>query len=579
MKISLFAVRSFRLGLALACGSLAELSARGQIEQPIEIQCPNNFTLSTCGRNPAQAFFAPGISGTCASNATVECTPPNGSSLSIGVHPVECVAFDTCGNKQACTFLITVAMDQKPPVLDCPTNQVAYTIGNSASVDYELPSVFDDTDHEWQCVPGPGSMFPVGTNVVTCFASDLCGQSNTCSFLVIVKPPKLNLDPSPAGGLLLNWEGDGLDCADDLAGPWLPAGEGSGSSPLRPVGSAKFFKPAGGPDNGIPRETNSEIAYIETGLNMPAMTPGVTLRRSSTDVATMGGQVILADTAGGGLHLNAWSGVIDLPFKFWFYGEPQTKFCVSKHGLFTFSTNVAETPAPYGMAAAPRQLPDTNLPPNSIQCFASAFIPVEPGNHVRAYLYGSAPLRQVWIIWHGHPRVGHGATTTGLVLEETYNRILLVDMEAQNPPFDVDDALNLDDFDPTKPEISIGPPPSAVLAVGIQRDPTRFSQVAASPRVLMVNQSSSQADNDFYLFKPFNVGKHKHGSAVNALTVVDAEAAKRMKASNIPGATVAVTYRGRLIFNKGYGYANVERDLAHPRFLPPSAFSKPSSWA
>src|SRR4029077_18154108 len=44
--------------------------------------------------------------------------------------------------------------------------------------------------------PPSGSTFPVGTNTVFVTASDNCGQTNTCSFSVIVKPstnPPINL--------------------------------------------------------------------------------------------------------------------------------------------------------------------------------------------------------------------------------------------------------------------------------------------------------------------------------------------------------------------------------------------------
>lgn len=39
------------------------------------------------------------------------------------------------------------------------------------------------------CNPPSGSIFPVGTTVVTCTASDTCGNTATCSFTVTVQPP------------------------------------------------------------------------------------------------------------------------------------------------------------------------------------------------------------------------------------------------------------------------------------------------------------------------------------------------------------------------------------------------------
>src|SRR6185436_5990551 len=48
------------------------------------------------------------------------------------------------------------------------------------------------------CTPPSGTTFPLGTNVVTCTATNICGQGVSCSFLVIVKkhplgPPALTI--------------------------------------------------------------------------------------------------------------------------------------------------------------------------------------------------------------------------------------------------------------------------------------------------------------------------------------------------------------------------------------------------
>src|SRR5262245_13499781 len=37
-------------------------------------------------------------------------------------------------------------------------------------------------------VPASGATFPIGTNTVTCYAYDNCGNTNTCTFRVIVTP-------------------------------------------------------------------------------------------------------------------------------------------------------------------------------------------------------------------------------------------------------------------------------------------------------------------------------------------------------------------------------------------------------
>jgi hypothetical protein len=55
----------------------------------------------------------------------------------------------------------------------------------SAKVNYTVPSVPGATVN---CVPPPGSAFPVGTNSVTCTANYTRGDVVTCSFTVVVVP-------------------------------------------------------------------------------------------------------------------------------------------------------------------------------------------------------------------------------------------------------------------------------------------------------------------------------------------------------------------------------------------------------
>src|SRR5205823_5451560 len=50
------------------------------------------------------------------------------------------------------------------------------------------------------CAPPSGSVFAVGTNTVTCCATDAAGNTNCCSFPVIVQdrePPQVACRPAP----------------------------------------------------------------------------------------------------------------------------------------------------------------------------------------------------------------------------------------------------------------------------------------------------------------------------------------------------------------------------------------------
>src|SRR5205814_6851861 len=80
-----------------------------------------------------------------------------------------------------------------PFSISCPPDMtVAATGPGGAVVTYPPPTVSGGCNTPPSapaCNPPSGSTFPVGTTVVTCKASDFCGQSVTCSFNVTVKPP------------------------------------------------------------------------------------------------------------------------------------------------------------------------------------------------------------------------------------------------------------------------------------------------------------------------------------------------------------------------------------------------------
>ena len=92
----------------------------------------------------------------------------------------------------------------------CPADVVTNTIGacpvvvsfsTGASDPYGLTNL--------TATPGTGSAFPLGTNVVTTIAQDAAGNSNSCTFKVIVlatptPAPRLNIAASPAS-VVLSW--------------------------------------------------------------------------------------------------------------------------------------------------------------------------------------------------------------------------------------------------------------------------------------------------------------------------------------------------------------------------------------
>lgn len=109
------------------------------------------------------------------------CSPPSGSLFPVGTTTVTCTATDAAGNVASSSFAVTV-VDTVPPSIDAPA-PLGPVEGNAlggSTVNWPGPTAVDT-------VAGPvpvscdrinGSLFPLGTTVVACTATD---GTNTAS--------------------------------------------------------------------------------------------------------------------------------------------------------------------------------------------------------------------------------------------------------------------------------------------------------------------------------------------------------------------------------------------------------------
>jgi autotransporter-associated beta strand protein len=152
-----------------------------------------NLTLSASSSN-CQALL-PDLTGTnyiiavdsCSSSVTVTQNPPANTVLSLGTNVVVLTAFDPSGNAANSTNTVVV-VDTTAPVISCPADiSVVTTDPAGASVSFTVTAT-DACDPSPTIVsdPASGSFFLAGTNTVTCHAYDASGNTNTCSFLVMV---------------------------------------------------------------------------------------------------------------------------------------------------------------------------------------------------------------------------------------------------------------------------------------------------------------------------------------------------------------------------------------------------------
>ncbi len=146
------------------------------------------------------------------------------------------------------TRQILAHYDFAPPVLNCPDIIVTATNGSDAVVDFNVSSSGDL--RELVCTPPSGSTFALGTNLVSCTAQDLCYNTNTCAFNVVVLPPltsdcplNIALTQVSPPQVTLSWDCDGvLQSATDVNGPWSDVTGATSPHTIGSEGEPIFFR-------------------------------------------------------------------------------------------------------------------------------------------------------------------------------------------------------------------------------------------------------------------------------------------------------------------------------------------------
>jgi hypothetical protein len=156
------------------------------------------------------------------------------------------VAKDNLGH--VATREMIVHYDFTAPTLQCTDLTVTATNGVSAIVNYSVTTADDRPGPVLlHCQPPSGSGFAIGTHTVTCRASDLCHNTNTCTFQVVVLPPECGLrieltQPAPPE-VTLTWDcGSALESAPDLAGPWWGVVGASSPYVTTPIEPRAFYR-------------------------------------------------------------------------------------------------------------------------------------------------------------------------------------------------------------------------------------------------------------------------------------------------------------------------------------------------
>ena len=190
------------------------------------IACPSNLVLEATGPSGAVATFGFSATDNCDASPVVFATPASGSAFAVGTNIVVVTAHDACGNTNTCSFTVIVR-DTTAPVIECATNRVVVcTATNGAQVSFSVTATdLVDGAVAVSTTPASGSWFAAGTNVVTCATTDTHGNTNTCTFEIVVQDqvtPLLEISMN-GGDMILAWPASctsyALKHTDDLSAP------------------------------------------------------------------------------------------------------------------------------------------------------------------------------------------------------------------------------------------------------------------------------------------------------------------------------------------------------------------------
>jgi hypothetical protein len=135
-------------------------------------------------------YSLPAITPNCSSATLTQLAGlPPGAVFPPGVTVNVFEVTDLDLNTAQCSFTVTVS-DTEAPAIECPSNIHTSTVpGQCQSAAISFDVLVTDNCGTFTAVTEPpsGTIFPVGTNTVTTTAWDEAGNTNVCTFLVIVR--------------------------------------------------------------------------------------------------------------------------------------------------------------------------------------------------------------------------------------------------------------------------------------------------------------------------------------------------------------------------------------------------------
>jgi len=157
-------------------------------ETPPALTLPGDRTVEATGPDGAVVEYTASAVDLVDGVVPVACSQASGSVFPLGTTTVTCTATDAAGNTASGTFDVTVE-DTTAPKLTLPGNLIVEATGPDGAVVEYTVSAYDLVDGVVPviCAQNSGSVFPLGTTTVTCYATDTRGNAVNSFFNITVR--------------------------------------------------------------------------------------------------------------------------------------------------------------------------------------------------------------------------------------------------------------------------------------------------------------------------------------------------------------------------------------------------------
>lgn len=213
------AIREDQRGITRPKGAGCDIGSYelSDVTAPI-LSLPNALNVEATGSSGMVVNYSASATDDVDGNVAVNCSPASGSIFAYGTTSVTCTATDQSGNTASGSFNVTVADTTAPVISNMPSNKTVEATGaNGSVVTWANPTATDivSGNVEVTCSPASGSTFELGTNTVTCTATDAHDNSSSASFTVTVQdttaptinnvPANQTLEATSAAGATATW--------------------------------------------------------------------------------------------------------------------------------------------------------------------------------------------------------------------------------------------------------------------------------------------------------------------------------------------------------------------------------------